>query len=130
VELVENRRYLWFVLTIVIGLIFGLLLGWNVFSRAPKALGLEVLRDDYKMDYVLMVAKFYEKEKDLAAATEMLADIEADDDQLSLLINETVEMLNSSDADEITKTVDIQSVLILQQALFPQGALPGSEVKV
>ena len=124
----QNRRYLWFVLTIVIGLIFGLLLGWNVFSRAPKALGLEVLRDDYKMDYILMVAKFYEKEKDLAAATDMLADIEPDDDQLSLLLTETVEVLNSSDANEITKTVDIQSVLILQQALFPQGNLSGSEV--
>ena len=124
----QNRRYLWFVITIVIGLVMGLLLGWNVFSRPPKTLGLDNLREDYKTDYVLMVAKFYEKEKDLAAAKEMLDKIEPEQEELLLLVQATLDMLDMRDTDEITGTVDIQSVLILQQVLSPEGALLESEV--
>ena len=124
----QNRRYLWFAVTIVIGLIFGLLLGWNVFSRPPKVLGLEVLREDYKTDYVLMVAKFYQKEKDLALTQDMLSKVEPDSEKLLLLLEDTIEMLNNRDTDEVTATVDIQSVLILQQALLPEGAIMVGEV--
>ena len=126
----QNRRYLWFVLTIVIGLIFGLLLGWNVFSRAPEKMGLDALRKDYKMDYVLMVAKFYEEEKDLSGAERMLELIEPDEEKLTLLISDTIEMLNDRPTDEITATVDIQSVLILQQALRPETTVFFGEVMV
>ena len=126
----QNRRYLWFILTIVIGLIFGLLLGWNVFSRAPETLGLDALRKDYKMDYVLMVAKFYQEEKDLSGAQRMLDLVEPDEEKLPLLIEDTIEMLSSRPTDEITATVDIQSVLILQQALNPETLIPLGEVAV
>ncbi|MEE4193780.1 MAG: hypothetical protein V2J07_01145 [Anaerolineae bacterium] len=124
----QNRRYLWFIITIVIGLLFGLLLGWNVFSRAPEQLGLDVLREDYKMDYVLMIAKFYQAEKDLAGAQRMLDLIEPDEEKLLVLIEDTVDMLNARPTDEITATVDIQSVLILQQALKPETVLFAGEV--
>lgn len=124
----KNRRYLWFVIMIVIGMVIGLLLGWNVFSRAPEKLGLAVLRQDYKMDYVLMVAKFYQKEEDLGLAQQMLEEIEPDDEQLLVLIQETIDMLNDRDTDEVTATVDIQSVLILQQALNPGSFIPSAEV--
>ena len=124
----QNRRYLWFIVMIVIGLVFGLLLGWNVFSRPPEKLGLEVLRMDYKMDYVLMVAKFYQKEKDLAAAEQMLAAIEPDEEKLMELIQDTIDTLNAKNTDEITKTIDVQSVMILQQALIPVGTILTMEV--
>lgn len=124
----QNRRYLWFIVTIVIGLVFGLLLGWNVFSRPPKFLGLDVLRQEYKTDYVLMVAKFYQKEKDLPAAQAMLEKMEPDSEALLLLVEDTLDMLNTRDTDEITATVDIQSVLILQQALLPGGFVQDGRV--
>ncbi len=124
----QNRRYLWFVIAIAIGLFFGLLLGWNVFYRAPDKLGIEVLREDYKMDYVLMVAKFYQKEKDLAAAKSMLEKIEPDEEKLLVLVQDTVDMLNDRDTDEITATVDIQSVLVLQQDLDPEAFILVGEV--
>jgi hypothetical protein len=125
---VQNRRYLWFAVTIVIGLVFGLLLGWNVFSRPPKSLGLDVLRQEYKTDYVLMVAKFYQKEKDLPAAQTMLEKVEPDSEALLLLVQDTLDILNDRDTDEITATVDIQSVLILQQALLPGGFVQEGKV--
>jgi hypothetical protein len=74
-----------------------------------------------------MVAKFYQKEKDLAAAEKLLEKIETDPDQLALLIQSTIDDLNARDTDDITKTVDIQSVLILQDALNP-GVSPGGLV--
>ena len=89
---------------------------------------LDDLRDDYKQDYVLMVAKYYQKEKDLAAAQAMLEKIEPDQEELLLLVQNTLDMLDERNTDEITATIDIQSVLILQQALSPGSSMQEVEV--
>ena len=124
----QNRRYLWFAIVIGIGLIIGLLLGWNVFAPKPKTLPLTELRMDYKADYVLMVAKYYEKDKNLDIAKGMLAKVTESEDEMEVLVRDTLEILNNNDAGDAASTADIQSVFILLQAISPDGAFVGWEV--
>lgn len=112
----ENRRYIWFAISIGFGLILGLILGWSVFPRKAGEMPLKELRMDYKADYVLMVATIYQKEMDYDAALLKLAVV---DDDVIQLVKDV-----KSFADEHYSTVDIQVISQLQQALLShQGAI-------
>lgn len=68
----RNQRYKWFLITIVVGFILGLILGWSVFPRKASEMPIDQLRMDYQIDYVLMVAETYQKEGDLLWARTQL----------------------------------------------------------
>jgi hypothetical protein len=63
-------RWIRFVIAIVVGIVLGLLYGWVVNPVEYVDTIPESLREDYKADYVLMVAETYQLERDpsLAAA--------------------------------------------------------------
>ena len=71
-------RYIWFGISIVAGLVLGLLAGWSK-SVNPSKASFSSLRQDYQIDIVLMVAEVYHKDQDLGAAKERLAYLNADD---------------------------------------------------
>ncbi len=65
-------RFFWFLFTILLGAIAGLVFGWYL-SPAPIAnVSPRALRSDYQTDYVLMVAQIYDAEKDLSKANQRL----------------------------------------------------------
>jgi hypothetical protein len=66
-----GRKIVFFVM-IVVGLGAGLLYGWMLKPAATSDNPLSALRQDYKSDYVLMVAEIYHKDGDLGLATERL----------------------------------------------------------
>lgn len=68
----QKNRLLGFIVSILIGLIIGLIYGW--FINSPKAVdtSIETLRDDYKTDYVLMIAEIYHADKNTGLATSSL----------------------------------------------------------
>ena len=74
-----NRRLIFFLISIAVGIGIGLVYGWlirpvEVVDTAPNT-----LRVDYKTDYVLMVAEVFADEKDLDAAVLRLAALGGED---------------------------------------------------
>ncbi len=66
------KWFIWLVIALIIGTTLGLLYGW-VYSPAPaNSAGLVNLRDDYKADYVLMVAEVFQHEQNASVAISRL----------------------------------------------------------
>lgn len=68
----RSKRFIWFLIMIVLGAAAGLAYGWIVnpvkyVDTAPQS-----LRADYKADYVLMVAEIYRADQNLPAAMQAL----------------------------------------------------------
>jgi hypothetical protein len=124
VPIVQNRRYLWFAITIVVGLVIGLSWGWNGLARKPQPMPLEDLRFDYKADYVLMVAQYYQQEGDLATAREMLDKLGEDD--LTKLVKDALDYLN--DPSNVLLGADIRAVNELSIALQASSAINEGKV--
>ena len=66
-------RWIRFLLAILAGIALGLAYGWIVSPVRYVDTSPDMLRVDYKTDYVLMVAEAYQNEKDLALALRRLA---------------------------------------------------------
>jgi hypothetical protein len=121
---VQNRRYLWFAISIVVGLVIGLSWGWNGLARKPQPMLLEDLRFDYKADYVLMVAHYYQQEGDLATAREMLDKL--GEDNLPKLVEEVLAYLN--DPSKTLMGADIRAVNALSIALQASSVITEGQV--
>ncbi|MCE1252132.1 MAG: hypothetical protein LWX83_01145 [Anaerolineae bacterium] len=68
----RSARYFWFVLSILTGLLIGLVLGNRLWPMPYENLSINSLRDDYKADYVLMVAETYHQDQNLKNATDFV----------------------------------------------------------
>ena len=66
-------RRLWFILAIILGVSAGLAYGWVINPVSYVNTSPDTLRDDYKTDYVLMVAETYHADGDTAGAARRLA---------------------------------------------------------
>jgi hypothetical protein len=71
------RRWMLFLLSIVIGIIIGMLYGWVIQPTQYVDTTLDSLRMDYKTDYVLMVAETYALLGDTTSAARSLEDLTA-----------------------------------------------------
>ena len=69
----QSSRVFWFTVSIVIGIVAGLVFGWMIEPRRFAESAPDTLRSDYKADYVLMVAEVYQKDKDTTLAVSRLA---------------------------------------------------------
>jgi hypothetical protein len=69
----QSSRVFWFSMCIVVGIVAGLVFGWEVEPRRFAESAPSTLRSDYKADYVLMVAEIYQKDKDATLAVSRLA---------------------------------------------------------
>jgi hypothetical protein len=65
-----------FFLMILFGLAVGLAYGWWIKPASTADNPLSALRQDYKSDYVLMVAEVYNKDGDLRLASDRLNELE------------------------------------------------------
>ena len=69
-----RSRFFWFLVMILLGTAAGLYYGWSVkplrASSSP-----DQLRQDYKTDYVLMVAEVFRVEKDVSLATMRISQV-------------------------------------------------------
>lgn len=72
------RRYLFFVLAIILGVAIGALIGWAIPAARDGNAGLESLRMDYKTDTILMVSQLYQSDGDIATALTHLSDLGED----------------------------------------------------
>lgn len=75
----RKSRLVGFIIAIVVGIAAGLIYGWVINPAGVKNTSLKSLRNDYKADYVLMVAECYASDGDLAGAVERLKAISTSD---------------------------------------------------
>lgn len=66
-------RRVWFILVIFLGVSLGLAYGWVINPVKYVNTSPDTLREDYKTDYVLMVAEAYHSDGDNAVAARRLA---------------------------------------------------------
>lgn len=62
------KRFAFFLLAILIGTALGVLIGWQIAPLSGNGARPNTLRQDYKTDFVLMVAEIYHEEGDLPVA--------------------------------------------------------------
>jgi hypothetical protein len=72
------RRIVSFILAILVGTAAGLAYGWLISPGRNSNLQADVLRIDYKADYVLMAAESYAGDKDIQTAAKRLAPLGVD----------------------------------------------------
>jgi hypothetical protein len=70
---VRLTRLFWFLISILLGLAAGLVIGWYLRPNPMNDVPVTSLRSDYQTDFVLMVAEIYDQEKDLPQAVARLA---------------------------------------------------------
>jgi len=69
---VNLARYFWFSLSILLGLLIGLIFGSRFLPLPYEDLPMNTLRADYKTDYVLMTAEAYHGDHNIQQAQDML----------------------------------------------------------
>lgn len=69
----RGKRFLLFMIMIVVGISLGLLYGWVINPVEYENTSPDILSADYKADFVLMVAEIYRSDQDLEQATRRLA---------------------------------------------------------
>jgi len=74
----RSKRFLFFTIAILLGAVLGMLYGWLINPVRYVDTAPDMLRADYKADYVLMVAEVYAKDGDLAMAQFRLARLGAE----------------------------------------------------
>ncbi len=74
----STKRLIWFGISILIGLVLGLMLGWGIKPLKYQNMQAETLREDYKVDYVLMVAEGYKTQGDINYSIAQLNKMEPD----------------------------------------------------
>jgi len=70
-------RFIWFGISIIVGLVLGLVAGWSKSVEKTNA-SFTSLRQDYQIDIVLMSAEIYNEDNDLGAAVDRLEYLETD----------------------------------------------------
>ncbi|MRR31106.1 hypothetical protein EG834_12465 [bacterium] len=71
----SRGRWFGFIAAVLVGLTAGLIYGWVIRPSSVSNTSLASLRDDYKADYVLMVAETYNASGDLSQASQDLDQI-------------------------------------------------------
>lgn len=83
----STKRLIWFAISILIGLVLGLMLGWGIKPLKYQNMPANTLRDDYKVDYVLMVAENYKVKGDINVSITQLNKMEPDTKALRVAQN-------------------------------------------
>lgn len=64
----RSHRFIFFLLTLLVGLAAGLFYGWSILPRQKSETTFSRLRQDYRTDITLMVAEIFAIESDPARA--------------------------------------------------------------
>ena len=102
-------RIIWFILSITLGVLIGLILIWGYFPVPYREMALSSLRSDYKTDYVLMVAEIYHMNNDPIAASASLESLGGKSPlqtaQQAVLIGRSLDY-SGSDIDQMVRLIE------------------------
>lgn len=114
----RNLRVILFIASILGGLAVGLVYGWVINPAPYSNLDASTLRDDYKADYVLMVAEAYRQDGNLPLALRRLSLI-SDDSPAQIMVRTMV-----SARDLGYAATDLEVLSNLSQAVQGAQILP------
>jgi len=111
----------WITILIVtsIGIALGLIYGWVINPIQYTDITPNILREDYRADYVLMVAEAYQSEQDAETAARRLAILGSISP--AQLVTSTLEYANNSGFTQNEISL-LQELLTAMQTYQPQGA--------
>ncbi len=105
-------RVFLFLIAILVGIAAGLYFAWNMNPPKPKESTLSGLREDFRTDYILMVAEIYQSEGDVPQAVKRLSGLGSESPaRLTQQAILTARALNYSNAD-------VETLAKLSQALL------------
>jgi hypothetical protein len=118
---VDSRRvvrFIWFGISILVGIGLGLLVGWSLFPVQYANTSPASLRSDYKLDYVLMTAEIYQSDGNLADAQARLAIL--GEENITRLVQQA-----ATDASDLGfDTRDLNKIVHLAQDLLAAEPTP------
>ena len=105
-------------IALILGIVLGLVYGWVIDPIEYTDVPPNILREDYRADYVLMVAEAYQKDVDAETAARRLAVIGSESPALI-----TTSMLGYASNNEFTpnEIQALQNLLTAMQTYQPQG---------
>ncbi|MBI5824782.1 MAG: hypothetical protein HZB18_12200 [Chloroflexi bacterium] len=106
------------IITASIGIALGLIYGWVIDPIEYTDVPPNILREDYRADYVLMVAEAYQSDADAEAAVRRLAIVGSESPALITATTLEYASSNSFTQNEITA---LQNLLTAMQTYQPQG---------
>lgn len=105
------RSLMWLALGLLVGVAFGLFLGWVAWPAEFSETDPTFLDDSYQRDYALMIASAYSVDGDLATAQRRLRGLGLEDSTGWLLIVTVDHILNSGDQTVSRHLVKLSSDL-------------------
>ena len=113
----------WFsiLIAILLGLVLGLVYGWMIDPVQYTDITPEVLRIDYRTDYVLMVSEAYQAEQDPALASKRLAVLGSDSPVVIAEIAYNYAQQSAYPADDLTLMQDLMIALQTWQPIPGQS---------
>ena len=114
-----QKRWIAIIITAVLGIALGLAYGWLVSPVEYTNVTPELLRSDFRTDYVLMVAEAYHAEQDPELAALKLAKLGSEEP--SILTNQAYEYARQYeyDADDLALIQELTLALQTWQPLPP-----------
>lgn len=116
-----SSNWLKFIIALIVGIAAGLVYGWVIspvqYTDAPP----NILRADYRADYVLMTAEAYQKDHDAETAARRLAILGSEPPAQIAASALQYATDNGFTPDEI---IILQGLLRAMQTHQPQGMLP------
>jgi uncharacterized protein involved in exopolysaccharide biosynthesis len=111
----------WITILIVagIGIALGLIYGWMINPIQYTDITPNILREDYRADYVLMVAEAYQNERDSETAARRLAILGSDSP--AQIVTSALDYANNNEFTQNEISL-LQELLTAMQTYQPQGA--------
>ncbi len=111
------KRLVWFLITIAIGVAGGIAYGWLANPVKYTDTPLNSMREDYKTDYVLMVAEAYQNENDMTVA---VRDLQLLQDEPVRLVQQAI--ITGQELGYGVRDIEVLGILLQDlQTLTPAG---------
>ena len=113
-----NSNWIKFFIALAVGVTLGLVYGWKIspvqYTDAPP----NILREDYRTDYVLMTAEAYQSERDAETAARRLAILGSESP--AQIVTSALNYATNNGFSE-TEILLLQDLLTAMQTYQPQG---------
>lgn len=117
----SSSNWIRIIIATATGVVLGLIYGWAIDPIEYTDVTLNILRADYRADYVLMVAEAYQSEPNSDTAARRLAILSSEPPARIVSITLEYARINGFTQTEITL---LQGLLSAMQTYQPQGTNP------
>jgi hypothetical protein len=114
----NSSNWIKIIIAAIVGVALGLVYGWKINPTKYTDITPSILREDYRADYVLMVAEAHQNEQDADSAARRLAILGSDPPDMIVASTLDYATKNNFTQNEISL---LQGLLTAMQTYQPQG---------